>query len=99
MLKISIIDSLDEQKLVVQGRLIEPWVSELRTIWQNTRGDLRDRKCVVDLQDTTVIDPSGMCVLEMMHKAGARLITKGVLNKYFLKSMIKKCADASKERS
>ena len=90
MLRISIIDSADAQRFVLQGKLTEPWVSELTAIWQNTRKDLGERTRVVDLNDTTGIDQSGLDALEMMHKEGARFVAKGVLTKYFLKCLGKK---------
>lgn len=90
MLKILIIDSPQEQKFVLQGKLTEPWVSELRGIWQNKRQDLGNRIRVVDLDDATLIDQSGFEVLAMMHNEGARFVAKGVLNKYFLKCLAKK---------
>ena len=90
MLRISIVDSPEEQKLVLQGKLTQPWVSELEALWSRTREDLRERKCVVDLKETTSIDQEGFRVLEMMCKEGARFIAKGVMTKYFLKCLMDK---------
>jgi len=34
MLKISVIDRRTERWLVLEGKLVAPWVAELRTAWQ-----------------------------------------------------------------
>jgi hypothetical protein len=49
MFKISIVDNRNQRKLVVEGKLSEPWVDELRTTWRNASRDLNGRKVVVNL--------------------------------------------------
>jgi len=90
MLKISIVDKPEELKFILQGKLIEPWVSEFRTIWEQRSKNLGSRIRVVDLKDATVIDQSGFKALAMMHDQGARFVAQGVLTRYFLKCLAKK---------
>jgi hypothetical protein len=90
MLKISIVDEPGELRFVLQGKLIEPWVSELRAIWKDRSTNLGNRIRVVDLKDATVIDQSGLKTLAMMHGEGARFVAQGVLTRYFLKCLAKK---------
>ena len=55
MFKISIVDTRAQRKLVVEGKLSEPWVDELRTTWTNASRDLEGRKVVIDVSGLTVI--------------------------------------------
>ena len=90
MLKISILDNPEELRFILQGKLIEPWVSELRAIWEEKSRNVGNRIRVVDLKDATVIDQSGFKTLAMMHDQGARFVAQGVLTRYFLKCLAKK---------
>ena len=46
MLRISIIDSRTERRLVLEGKLIAPWVAELRTTWKTTKTELQGRALI-----------------------------------------------------
>ncbi len=37
MLKITITETLAERRWIVQGRLVAPWVGELRTTWKGAQ--------------------------------------------------------------
>lgn len=78
MLKITITETPTERRFVVQGRLVGPWVTELRTAWKKTDGTHDGRACVLDLSDVTFIDKSGESLLRALCKKGAQFITKGV---------------------
>jgi len=92
MLKISIVETATEQTIILQGRLTEPWVSELREIWERAKQSCGPRKCVVDLNDTTGMDQDGVNLLEVMCKEGAKFVAKGVLTKYTVKCLMAKIA-------
>ena len=49
MLKISLIDSPRQRRLVVEGKLIAPSAAELRNASQEARADLRDRELVIEM--------------------------------------------------
>ena len=59
MLRITIAETLTEQKWTLEGRLVQPWISELKSNWTRTEIARRRRKCVVDLTGVTFIDKSG----------------------------------------
>jgi hypothetical protein len=40
MLKISVIDSRTECRLVLEGKLVAPWVAELRTAWKTVSEEI-----------------------------------------------------------
>ena len=49
MLNISVIESRTERRLVVEGKLIAPWVAEVSTAWRAANGQIEGRALVVDV--------------------------------------------------
>jgi len=78
MLRITIAETLTEQKWTLEGRLVQPWISELKSNWARTENARRERKCVVDLTGVTFIDKSGEKALAELFKNGAELIATGI---------------------
>jgi hypothetical protein len=93
MLKISTVETRAERRLVVEGKLIPPWVGELRKSWSVAAADLNGRKLVVDLTHATVIGPEGEEALLGLMQEGARFSGCGVLTKHMLKAMAARCHD------
>jgi len=91
MLKITIIDTPAEQKLVLEGRLIEPDISELESAWENARGARGLRACIVDLRNATFLDQSGERTLLRMKREGAEFIACGVSTTHRLEELGIKC--------
>ncbi len=71
----------------MQGRLVGPWVSELRTAWKRAHRSQDKRACVIDLNDVTFIDKSGERLLRAMSKKGAQLIARGLYLKHVLEQL------------
>jgi len=90
MLRITIAETLTEQRWTVEGRLVDPWVSELKSNWARTGNARRGRKCVVDLTGVTFIDKSGEKVLTALFRQGAELIATGVYTGYVVHNIEKK---------
>jgi anti-anti-sigma regulatory factor len=88
MLKITVLDSGTERRLVVEGALAGPWVAELESVWRKAREAHKDQRVVVDLGGTTLIDPSGKRVLMAMASEGAELVAKGVYTEYVVKGLV-----------
>ena len=84
MLKITMTETPTERKWVVQGCLVGPWVSELRTAWKRAHQFHDKRACVIDLKDVMSIDKSGKRLLRAMSKKGAQLIAAGMYVKHVL---------------
>jgi len=59
MLKISTIDNLNQRRLILEGKLVAPWVAELRSTCQNSRADLHGRELVFDMKRITTISQEG----------------------------------------
>jgi hypothetical protein len=91
MFKISIVDTPSQRKLVVEGKLSEPWVNELRTTWRDASRDLDARKLVVDLSSLTVISREGEEAIFDLMKQGAKFSCAGILTRHVLKGLARRC--------
>ncbi len=87
MLKITITETATDTRWIVQGRLVGPWVSELRTTWKKAHRSQDKRACIIDLNDVTFIDKSGERLLRAMSKKGAQLLAKGLYVKHLLEQL------------
>lgn len=76
--------------MLLEGKLIAPWVAELRTAWKAANEEIEDRALVVDLRNITVISQEGEKVLSELMIAGARFRCSGVLIKHVLKQLARK---------
>jgi hypothetical protein len=91
MFKISIVDTPAQRKLVVEGKLSEPWVDELRTSWTNASRDLDGRKVVIDVSSLTAISREGEDAIFDLMKQGAKFSCAGILTRYVLKGLARRC--------
>lgn len=62
MLKISVVEDT-RRRLIVEGKLIAPWTTELTTACEAARANLHDGELIVDLRGVTAISPEGKGVL------------------------------------
>jgi hypothetical protein len=90
MLKISILDTPNYRRLMVEGKLIGPWASELASVWRQAATELNGRELVVDVKGLTVITEDGENVLLELMKEGARFRSSGVFTKQVLKRLARK---------
>ena len=90
MLRITIAETLSEQKWTLEGRLVQPWVSELKSYWTQTEAARRERKCVVDLTGVTFIDRSGEKALTELCQEGAELMATGVYTRHVVHNIERK---------
>jgi len=91
MFKISIVDTPAQRRLVVEGKLSEPWVDELRTTWKNASCDLGGRKLVIDLNSLTVISREGEDAIFHLMQQGAKFSCAGILTRHVLKRLARRC--------
>jgi anti-anti-sigma regulatory factor len=87
MLKITMTETATDRRWIVQGRLVGPWVSELRTTWKKAHRSPDERACIIDLNDVTFIDKSGERLLRAISKKGAQLIARGMYVKHVLEQL------------
>ena len=89
MLKITVVESRRQRRLIVEGRLIAPWAAELASAYETAKTDLEERELVVDLRSLTAISPEGEAVLlQLMHEK-ARFLC-GVYTREVLKELARK---------
>jgi hypothetical protein len=84
MLKITITSTATVERWSLQGRLVAPWVNELRTCWNRARRTMQRRRCIVNLDEVTFIDKGGERMLRSMSKQGAQLVASDVYVKHVL---------------
>ena len=94
MLRITIAETVTEQKWTLEGRLVQPWISELKSCWTQTEPARRERKCVVDLTGVTFIDKSGEKVLGELSREGAELIASGCYTLHVVQNIDRKKAES-----
>jgi anti-anti-sigma regulatory factor len=90
MLRITIAETLSEQRWTLEGRLVQPWISGLKATWTKTEIARRERKCVVDLTGVTFIDKSGEKTLAALSKEGAELIATGIYARHVVRNIKRK---------
>jgi len=84
MLKITMTESPRVESWTLCGRLIAPWVDELKHTWKRTHREAKARKCIVNLDEVTFIDKSGERMLRSMLKQGARFVASDLYVKHVL---------------
>jgi hypothetical protein len=99
MLKITRIDTDTEQKLILEGRLANPWIGGIGYHWKETRHAHPERDFVVDLKGVVRIDNAGECALALMKAEGARFLASGIRMKHLIhdleiKARRNRCADS-----
>ncbi len=87
MLRITKIDTPSEQKLILEGRLTEPWIADLSSHWEETRHAHPERKFVVDLRGVMQIDSAGEGALALMKTEGAGFLASGIRMKHLVKDL------------
>jgi hypothetical protein len=55
MLRISVLDTPIQRRLVIEGKLIGPWAALLRSVWWKATAGLNGRELVIDVEGLTAI--------------------------------------------
>lgn len=88
MLKITTTDNGDQRTLVLEGKLIDPWVTELAKSWAEAQRSHSQRPFVIDLKDVTMISQNGENLLFQMMNEGATFnCCRGVLTRHVVKQL------------
>jgi hypothetical protein len=87
MLRISIADTRSQRRLVVEGKLVPPWTTELRTAYDNANTDLGSRELVVDLKNLTVISHEGEDLLAELMNQGTQFRCCGMFARLLLRQL------------
>ncbi|ULA60706.1 MAG: hypothetical protein LZF60_270031 [Nitrospira sp.] len=88
MLKITVSNEHPGITFTLSGRLVGPWVQELRQCW--TRAEFDDpTHCQIDLREVTFIDEAGRTLLSQMDREGVRIHAKGCMTKAIVQDLSK----------
>jgi hypothetical protein len=90
MLKISILDTPSQRRLLIEGKLMGPWATELASVWRQATADLSGRALIIDVKGLTAITEDGESVLLELMKEGAGFRSSGVFTKQVLKRLARK---------
>ena len=91
MLKITMIETEVQRKLILAGRIVEPWAAELNRAFEHACNSLGGRKVVVDLSGVTVISRDGTRVLNEMMNHGVEFICRGVYVSHVVRNLETLC--------
>jgi hypothetical protein len=92
MLKISFIDSARQRRLIVEGKLVAPWATELRNACQEARAELNGRELVVEMKHITTISQEGENVILDLINGGIRFRCCGVFTKHVVKELTRRAS-------
>jgi hypothetical protein len=90
MLKISLVDSARQRRVVVEGKLIAPWTAELRNACQEARADLGGRELVIEMKHVTTISQEGENVILELLNEGIRFRCDGLFTKQVVKDLTRR---------
>jgi hypothetical protein len=90
MLKITRVKTERLWRVVLEGELISPWVTELRKEWEEIRSLEGDLKVIVDLRNVVSMSQEGRDFLFEMMSQGVKFICGGVLNRHVLRELARK---------
>src|SRR5437016_12006035 len=88
MLKISLVDNARQRRVIVEGKLVAPWVAELRNACQEARADLEGRELVVEMKCVTTISQEGENVILELINGGIRFRCHGLFAKHVVKEQL-----------
>ena len=97
MLKISILDTPNQRRLMLEGRLIAPWTAELRRACEAAQANLDDREFVIDLKNLTVISEDGENALLELLSEEIKFCASGVFTKHVLRQLARRIRQNGKE--
>jgi outer membrane protein TolC len=77
MLRITVREDGNKERIGAAGKIGGPWVPELENVWRSVYAP--GKEIEIDLKEVTGVDEAGLELLKRMHRAGARLVTCGVM--------------------
>ena len=90
MLRISLIDSARQRRLVAEGKLIGPCAAALRSACKKARADRRGRELVVEMKHITTISQEGEKVILELLNGGIEFRCHGAFTKHVVKELTRR---------
>jgi ABC-type transporter Mla MlaB component len=77
MLRITLLDELQQATLKLEGSLVGVWVKETESAWRTTQSTLKGRPLLLDLKEVDRIDQAGVYLLALLCQHGVRFVASG----------------------
>ncbi len=77
MLRITLLDGLEQVTLKLEGSLVGIWVKETETAWRSAKSASAGRPLVLDLKAVNRVDQAGVYLLALLRQRGVRLVASG----------------------
>ena len=90
VLKISLIDSPRQRRLIAEGKLIAPWAAELKNACRQASVDLRGRELIVEMKHITMISQEGENLILELITGGIKFRGGGVFTKHVVKQLTRR---------
>ncbi len=90
MFKVSVVETRNQRRLVLEGKLIAPWADELKTACDTARRDLDGRELVVELRNLMTINQAGENVLVGLIQQGVKFRCCGVFAKHVIRTLARR---------
>ena len=84
MLKITIADGIEQRRLIVEGKLVAPWVAELKNAYELARMELQGRDLVIEMSNLTAISQEAENTLVQLMQDGVKFRAFGVFTRHLL---------------
>ena len=81
MLRITVHNDVGATRLIIEGRLMGAWATELESCWRQATVAQPAPRILVELIDVSFVDEEGGKLLRLMAAAGVELIATDVLMK------------------
>ena len=91
MFRISIVETAGQRRLVLEGKLIAPWTTEVASAFKSATKQLQGRKLIIDLRNVTLISADGENTLLELMQDGAKFLCGGVLTRHVLRRLARTC--------
>ena len=78
----------DSMSLLLEGRLVGPWVEELNSYWRQMSVN-QQSGTMIDLTSVTFIDADGKALLTRLWRQGAELRASGCLTRCIIEEITK----------
>ena len=90
MLKISICEGRNQRRLLLEGKLIAPWATELRTACEKAKAGLDGRELIIEMNNLSAISQEGENVLLGLLSEGIKFRCRGVFTKLILRQLVRR---------
>lgn len=75
-------------RLILEGKVVGPWVEELERTWQSLDAD-NSPSIELDLRSVQYVSYSGKDLLRKMHHAGVKLVAGGLMSREWVDGLLK----------